>query len=67
MVILSHGEQNDFVYGKNGNSVQVDDLIEPFRGSNCPGLGGKPKVFIVNACSGCGDKKMLKFLNFILI
>ena len=52
MVILSHGEQNDFIYGKNGNSVQVDDLIEPFRGNNCPGLAGKPKIFIVNACRG---------------
>lgn len=52
VAILSHGEKNDFVYGSYGNAVQIDDLIEPFRGSNCPGLAGKPKIFLVNACRG---------------
>lgn len=52
IAVLSHGEKNDYVYGYNGNGIQIDDLIEPFRGNNCPGLAGKPKIFLVNACRG---------------
>ncbi|KAI0212695.1 Caspase-3 [Lamellibrachia satsuma] len=39
--ILSHGDSG-LVYGTDG-IVQLDNLVNPFKGRQCPTLAGKPK------------------------
>lgn len=48
--ILSHGEEG-IVFGTD-SKVEVKQLLEPFKGNNCRGLLGKPKIFIIQACQG---------------
>ncbi len=43
--ILSHGGIG-FVYGTD-DIIQLDTLINPFKGQQCRTLLGKPKVFII--------------------
>ncbi|XP_006883690.1 PREDICTED: caspase-9 isoform X2 [Elephantulus edwardii] len=58
VVILSHGCQavhRQFpgaVYGTDGCSVPVERIVNIFNGTNCPSLGGKPKLFFIQACGG---------------
>ena len=47
--ILSHGDSG-LVYGTDG-IVQLDNLVNPFKGRQCPTLAGKPKVFIIQVRS----------------
>ncbi|XP_023322075.1 caspase-1 [Eurytemora carolleeae] len=49
--ILSHG-QNDVIAGSDGREMKTDWLVEQFSNTNCPGLRGKPKFFILQACRG---------------
>lgn len=49
-VILSHGEEG-YVFGQD-DKVPIDELVLPFKGNNCPSLGGKPKLFFIQACRG---------------
>ena len=49
--MASHGSE-DGVYGHDGRIFDPMLLSEMFGGTNCPGLAGKPKIFIVNACRG---------------
>lgn len=48
--ILSHGEEG-VVFGTDGK-IEVKQLLEPFKGNNCKGLIGKPKIFFIQACQG---------------
>lgn len=48
--ILSHGEEG-VVFGTD-SKIEVKQLLEPFKGNNCKGLLGKPKIFIIQACQG---------------
>ena len=43
--ILTHGEEG-VVYGTD-DKVEVKILLEPFKGNNCKGLVGKPKIFFI--------------------
>ena len=45
LIILSHGAE-DGVYGIDG-VINPDELIEPIKGDNCPGLIGKPKLIFI--------------------
>lgn len=49
--ILSHGLEGG-VYGVDGYTVDIRNLMEPFSGINCPSLAGKPKIFFIQACQG---------------
>ncbi|NXC42811.1 CASP8 protein, partial [Penelope pileata] len=49
--ILSHGEK-DKIKGVDHELVNIKDLLSCFRGSNCPSLAGKPKLFFIQACQG---------------
>lgn len=49
-VILSHGELG-YVFGSDGQ-VEIEDILQHFKGSNCPSLAGKPKLFFIQACRG---------------
>ena len=43
--ILTHGEEG-VVYGID-DKIEVKQLLEPFKGNNCKGLVGKPKIFFI--------------------
>ncbi|XP_069935358.1 caspase-9 isoform X1 [Oryctolagus cuniculus] len=58
VVILSHGCQASHlqfpgaVYGTDGYPVPVERVVNIFNGTSCPSLGGKPKLFFIQACGG---------------
>lgn len=49
--ILSHGKEGH-VYGTDGSMVSLDDLSKKVDAHHCPSLGGKPKLFFLQACRG---------------
>lgn len=49
-VILSHGEEG-IIFGTD-KAVEIKELTTYFKGDACPGLIGKPKIFIIQACRG---------------
>ncbi|XP_066126470.1 caspase-9 [Saccopteryx bilineata] len=58
VVILSHGCQASHlqfpgaVYGTDGCPVSIERIVNIFNGTSCPSLGGKPKLFFIQACGG---------------
>ncbi|KAG8431718.1 hypothetical protein GDO86_020300, partial [Hymenochirus boettgeri] len=58
VVILSHGcetRHSKFpggVFGTDGKQIPVERIVGYFDGAKCPGLRGKPKIFIIQACGG---------------
>uniref|UniRef100_A0A8D1KFA4 Caspase-9 n=1 Tax=Sus scrofa TaxID=9823 RepID=A0A8D1KFA4_PIG len=58
VVVLSHGCQASHlqfpgaVYGTDGCPVSVEKIVNIFNGTSCPSLGGKPKLFFIQACGG---------------
>ncbi|XP_005004410.1 caspase-9 isoform X2 [Cavia porcellus] len=58
VIILSHGCQASHlqfpgaVYGTDGCPVSVERIVNIFNGTSCPSLGGKPKLFFIQACGG---------------
>ncbi|XP_041508879.1 caspase-9 isoform X1 [Microtus oregoni] len=58
VVILSHGCQASHlqfpgaVYGTDGCAVSIEKIVNIFNGTGCPSLGGKPKLFFIQACGG---------------
>ncbi|KAK5613830.1 hypothetical protein CRENBAI_015710 [Crenichthys baileyi] len=53
--VLTHGEEGG-VYGVDGNSVKIKDLMHPFDGQMCPSLLEKPKLFFIQACQGSKEQ-----------
>lgn len=49
--VLSHGDQG-IIYGTDGQSVSIRDLMFCFCSSQCSTLIGKPKLFFIQACQG---------------
>ena len=47
--LLSHGEASG-MYGSDGKLVQYSNIVSKFNNTNCPGLLGKPRVFVIQAC-----------------
>ncbi|XP_045630651.1 caspase-9 isoform X2 [Ursus americanus] len=58
VVVLSHGCQASHrqfpgaVYGTDGCPVSVEKIVNIFNGAGCRSLGGKPKLFFIQACGG---------------
>ncbi|XP_034875622.1 caspase-9 isoform X1 [Mirounga leonina] len=58
VVVLSHGCQASHrqfpgaVYGTDGCLVSIEKIVNIFNGASCPSLGGKPKLFFIQACGG---------------
>ena len=50
--ILSHGQNDEEVFGSDGVVNNIKDLTGLFTGVKCPSLAGKPKVFLFQACRG---------------
>ena len=51
-IVMSHGGERDVIYGVNGRSVRVEDLMFEFKVKNCPTLQNKPKLFFIQSCRG---------------
>ena len=51
IAILSHGT-NEAICGTDEIEVSVEKITGYFKGTKCPTLKGKPKVFILQACRG---------------
>lgn len=49
--ILSHGVLGS-VYGVDGRTVEIKNLMNFYKGASCPSLLGKPKLFFIQACQG---------------
>ncbi|XP_070831929.1 caspase-8 [Chaetodon trifascialis] len=54
--ILSHGQEGS-VYGVDGGTVTIKELMAPFNGQNCSSLAEKPKLFFIQACQGVREQK----------
>ncbi|KAM6218842.1 caspase-9 [Rhynchocyon petersi] len=58
VIILSHGceavhrQFPGAVYGTDGCSLPIERIVNIFNGTSCPSLGGKPKLFFIQACGG---------------
>ena len=50
--IMTHGSNDDMLYGTDEKCVSVKDLVELFEGDKCQVLEKKPKIFIIHACRG---------------
>ena len=50
--ILSHGGGNDVIFGVNGGTTSVSELLCFFKSAECPTLQHKPKLFFFQACRG---------------
>ena len=46
----SHGDEGDVIYGTDGNSITVNNVISKFRG--IVSLANKPKLFFMQNCRG---------------
>lgn len=51
MVLMSHGLR-DYIYTSEGHLVSVEKLLSYFTNKALPGLAGKPKLLILQACRG---------------
>ncbi|ELT91797.1 hypothetical protein CAPTEDRAFT_220640 [Capitella teleta] len=49
--LLTHGAEGR-VYGSNGRSLKIKELMRYFKAQNAHSLRGKPKIFFINACQG---------------
>ncbi|XP_028446855.1 caspase-8 [Perca flavescens] len=54
--ILSHGIEGA-VYGVEGHTVKIKELMEPVNGLKCPSLAEKPKLFFIQACQGNSEQR----------
>ncbi|KAM7407403.1 hypothetical protein PAMA_003229 [Pampus argenteus] len=54
--VLSHGLEQG-VYGVDGLTVELQELMEPFTGSQCSSLAKKPKLFFIQACQGTREQE----------
>lgn len=54
--VLSHGEKG-CVFGIDGERVLLKELTHPFTSGSTRTLGGKPKLFFIQACQGEGYQK----------
>lgn len=49
--ILTHGDTGKLI-GSDSTSVLIETLTDQLCAANCPQLGGKPKLFFIQACRG---------------
>jgi len=52
LCILSHGTDTNYIYGSDGVPVNLRDIYDLLSPPNFPGMAGKPKVVMIQACSG---------------
>ena len=55
----AHGNEG-VIYGSDGEAVEIEDhIFSPFSNVQCPTMGPKPKIFIINACRGDGTNALI--------
>ena len=52
LVIMTHGTANDCIYGTDSSTIKLSDVYELLSAKNFPQMSGKPKLVIIQACSG---------------
>uniref|UniRef100_A0A8C3S329 Uncharacterized protein n=1 Tax=Chelydra serpentina TaxID=8475 RepID=A0A8C3S329_CHESE len=52
IALMSHGRSHGLIQGKDGDTVDLDDIFALFNNIQCPKLQEKPKIFIIQACRG---------------
>ena len=53
VAISTHGAEGDKLYGSDGTTYSLyHDVVSTFKPNSCPGLTGKPKVFLIQSCRG---------------
>ena len=52
LIIMSHGGENNVIRDCENNPVRLIDVKDRLRPSEFPAMKGKPKIIIVQACSG---------------
>lgn len=50
--IMTHGTNDDMLYGSDQKLISVKQLAEIFESNKCPLLKDKPKIFVIHACRG---------------
>ena len=50
--ILTHGSDNDTLYGSDGIEIKIRSIMSLFYGNKARSLFGKPKIFFIQACRG---------------
>ncbi|KAJ7393289.1 hypothetical protein OS493_006258 [Desmophyllum pertusum] len=58
-IIMSHGGDRDKIYGVDGRSVRIEELMSEFIATKCPTLQNKPKLFIFQSCRGSSTESMV--------
>lgn len=68
LLAMSHGTQTDnkdFMLGTDRVMVDLEDIYSPFHNETCPGLNGKPKVFLFSCCRGSHSNNKVAFTEAI--
>jgi len=55
LVIMTHGGLNNHIYGTDLKRVKLTDVYDLLTPLNFSGMAGKPKVVILEVCSGGKD------------
>lgn len=60
VILMSHGnnivEKQEIrggftqIFGADGKAVVIEDILSTFNAKLCPGMLGKPKIFIFQCC-----------------
>ena len=64
--LMSHGNARDVICGTDNNPVQLATVRRLLSQQNFPSMKGKPKVIIVQACSGGKIVHASRYIMFIL-
>ena len=51
-IVMSHGGDEDVIFGVRGRYIRVEDLMAEFNTANCPTLQNKPKLFFIQTYRG---------------
>lgn len=63
MIVMTHGYDDEMIFGTDNMFVKIRDLITPFLSPDCPELIGKPKIFWFISCRGWTYDTPDLFLN----
>jgi len=52
LVIMAHGGEDNYIYGVDMKRVKLTDVYDLLTPLNFSGMAGKPKIVILETCSG---------------